>query len=100
MNINLLTCILGIAIWLITFFIMILKINKQKKNLSCKNKTILKAEKSFSASLSLTLIIEFLPLLIPMKFFAETVACVCGILGAYIVLNERLINLKKIDEKE
>ncbi len=95
MNFNLILCIAGIAIWLVSFFVMNSKINAQKKILKEQGKNIPKAETSFGASLSLTILVELLPLLIPMKFFAEAVACVCGILGAYIVLNERLINLKK-----
>lgn len=99
MNINLITCISGIVIWLVSFILMNSKINAQKKNLAAKGKNIPKAETSFGASLSLTILVELLPLIIPMKFFAETVACVCGVLGAYIVLNERLVNLKKADSE-
>lgn len=100
MNINLIVCISGIVLWLVSFLVMISKINSQKKNLASKGKNIPKAETSFGASLSLTILVELLPLLIPMKFFAEMIACVCGVLGAYIVLNERLINLKKSDDSE
>lgn len=99
MNINLIVCISGILIWLLSFLVMNSKINAQKKNLAAKGKNIPKAETSFRASLSLTILVELLPIIIPMKFFAETVACVCGLLGAYIVLNERLINLKKADSE-
>lgn len=99
MNINLITCISGIVIWLVSFLVMNSKINAQKKNLAAKVKNIPKAETSFGASLSLTILVELLPLIIPMKFFAETVACVCGVLGAYIVLNERLVNLEKADSE-
>ena len=100
MNMNLIVCISGIALWLVSFLVMNSKINAQKKILSGKGKAIPKAETSFGASLSLTILVELLPILIPMKFFAETVACVCGILGAYIVLNERLVPLKKADSEE
>lgn len=92
---SLILCISGIAIWLAVFIIMNSKISGQKKILRGEGKGIPKAETSFGASLSLTILVELLPILIPMKFLAETIACVCGILGAYIVLNERLINLKK-----
>ena len=95
MSINLIVCISGIAIWILSFFIMNAKISAQKKILVQAGKTVPKAQTSFGASLSLTILVELLPILIPMKFFAETIACVCGILGAYIVLNERLVNLKK-----
>ena len=95
MNINLIVCISGVAIWILSFFIMNAKISAQKKILVQAGKTVPKAQTSFGASLSLTILVELLPILIPMKFFAETIACVCGILGAYIVLNERLVNLKK-----
>lgn len=95
MSINLIVCISGVAIWIISFFIMNAKISAQKKILVQAGKTVPKAQTSFGASLSLTILVELLPILIPMKFFAETIACVCGILGAYIVLNERLVNLKK-----
>lgn len=95
MSINLIVCILGVAIWLLSFFIMNAKISAQKKILVQAGKTVPKAQTSFGASLSLTILVELLPILIPMKFFAETIACVCGILGAYIVLNERLVNLRK-----
>lgn len=95
MSINLIVCISGVAIWILSFFIMNAKISAQKKILVQDGKTVPKAQTSFGASLSLTILVELLPILIPMKFFAETIACVCGILGAYIVLNERLVNLKK-----
>lgn len=95
MSINLIVCISGVAIWILSFFIMNVKISAQKKILVQAGKTVPKAQTSFGASLSLTILVELLPILIPMKFFAETIACVCGILGAYIVLNERLVNLKK-----
>lgn len=95
MSINLIVCISGVAIWILSFFIMNAKISAQKKILVQAGKTVPKAQTSFGASLSLTILVELLPILIPMKFFAETIACVCGILGAYIVLNERLVNLKK-----
>lgn len=95
MSINLIVCISGVAIWLLSFFIMNAKISAQKKILVQAGKTVPKAQTSFGASLSLTILVELLPILIPMKFFAETIACVCGILGAYIVLNERLVNLRK-----
>ena len=99
MNINLIVCISGILIWLLSFLVMNSKINAQKKNLAAKGKNIPKAETSFGASLSLTILVELLPIIIPMKFFAETVACVCGLLSGYIVWNERLINLKKADSE-
>lgn len=95
MSINLIVCISGVAIWILSFFIMNAKISAQKKILVQAGKTVPKAQTSFGASLSLTILVELLPILIPMKFFAETIACVCGILGSYIVLNERLVNLKK-----
>ena len=95
MSINLIVCISGVAIWILSFFIMNAKISAQKKILVQAGKTVPKVQTSFGASLSLTILVELLPILIPMKFFAETIACVCGILGAYIVLNERLVNLKK-----
>lgn len=95
MSINLIVCISGVAIWILSFFIMNAKISAQKKILVQAGKIVPKAQTSFGASLSLTILVELLPILIPMKFFAETIACVCGILGAYIVLNERLVNLKK-----
>lgn len=95
MSINLIVCISGVAIWILSFFIMNAKISAQKNILVQAGKTVPKAQTSFGASLSLTILVELLPILIPMKFFAETIACVCGILGAYIVLNERLVNLKK-----
>ena len=95
MSINLIVCISGVATWILSFFIMNAKISAQKKILVQAGKTVPKAQTSFGASLSLTILVELLPILIPMKFFAETIACVCGILGAYIVLNERLVNLKK-----
>lgn len=99
MNINLIVCLSGIVIWIFVFALMNFKISAQKKSLSTKGKSVPKAEASFSASLCLTVLVELLPLIIPMKFMAELIAGLCGILGAYIVLNERLENLKKADSE-
>ena len=59
MNMNLIVCISGIALWLVSFLVMNSKINAQKKILSEKGKAIPKAETSFGASLSLS-IFQFL----------------------------------------
>ncbi len=95
MNINFITCLAGIVLWAAVISIMLSKISREKKILTAAGKATPKTETSFGASLCLTLLVELLPFIIPMKYFAEVISCICGILGAYIVLKERLDNIKK-----
>lgn len=95
LNVNFITCLAGIVLWATVLSIMLSKIAREKKNLTAAGKTIPKAETSFGASLCLTILVELLPFIIPMKYFAEVISCLCGILGAYIVLKERLDAMKK-----
>jgi len=99
-NINLMVCLAGLLLWTIDFIIMQCRISTQKKNLAADGKDIPKAETSYRASLSLTILVELLPILIPLSFTTEVIVCVCGILGSYIVLGERLQKLRKAKDDQ
>ncbi|MBQ0039555.1 MAG: hypothetical protein KBS64_03935 [Treponema sp.] len=99
-SINLIVCLAGLLLWIVDFIIMQCKISTQKKKLTAAGKEIPKAETAYNASLSLTVLVELLPVLIPLSFTTETIACVCGVLGSYIVLAERLQKLKKAEDAQ
>lgn len=95
MKINLIICICSIILWILEFIFFSVKINSLKKSAASQSKTFPKAETSFTASLCLTLLVELLPLIIPMKLFAQIIAALCGFLGTAIVFKERIANAEK-----
>ncbi len=86
-------CIAGIAIYLCVLFFYCMKISAKKNAMKKDGKEIQKASTSFVSSLLLCAIVELLPILIPLKTYVIAIVCLCGILGAYLVLKERFEKL-------
>ncbi|WP_296013417.1 hypothetical protein [uncultured Treponema sp.] len=86
-------CIAGIAIYLCVLFFYCMKISAKKNAMKKEDKEIQKASASFVSSLLLCALIELLPILIPLKTYVIAIVCLCGILGAYLVLKERFEKL-------
>ncbi|WP_296029473.1 hypothetical protein [uncultured Treponema sp.] len=86
-------CIAGIAIYLCVLFFYCIKISAKKNAMKKEDKEIQKASASFVSSLLLCALVELLPILIPLKTYVIAIVCLCGILGAYLVLKERFEKL-------
>lgn len=86
-------CIAGISIYLCVLFFYCMKISAKKNAMKKDGKEIQKASASFVSSLLLCALVELLPILIPLKTYVIAIVCLCGILGAYLVLKERFEKL-------
>ncbi|HAZ97283.1 MULTISPECIES: hypothetical protein [unclassified Treponema] len=86
-------CIAGIAVYLCVLLFYFMKISAKKNAMKKEGKKIQKASASFVSSLLLCALVELLPILIPLKIYVIAIVCLCGILGSYLVLKERLEKL-------
>lgn len=93
MSVSFFVCIAGIAIYICVVFFYCMKISAKKKAMEKEGKKIQKASASFVSSLLLCALVELLPILIPLKTYVIVIVCLCGILGAYLVLKERFEKL-------
>ncbi len=93
MKTNLTICIASIFVFIVELVYFFIKIGKAKALLKKGGNTVKKAEVAYVSSLILCCLIEILPILIPLQTYVIVIVCLCGILGAYLVLKERLKNL-------
>lgn len=93
MNVSLFVCIAGICVYLCVLFFFYLKISSKKNEMRKDGKKIQKPDAPFVSSLLLCALLELLPVLIPLKTYVIVIVCLCGILGAYLVLKERFEKL-------
>ena len=86
-------CMTGILAYIIISVIYIVRINKIKKLLREENKEISKPRYTMSLSLITAFVLEILPLLVPVATWVCAVVCACGVMGEYIVYQERAVTL-------
>lgn len=93
MNPSLIACAAGIVLYAAVLTYYLVKISREKARLKAEGKAVKKAAYPFVGSLVLCAIVELLPVLIALRFYMIVIVCLCGVLGAYLVLRERLKTL-------
>ncbi len=88
--IDLIACITGAALWLLVMLFFMIKISLEKKNFIQSGKSLPKCKSSYILTLCASAILVALPFLILFQPFVTVVLELCAVLGAFLVLRERL----------
>jgi len=85
----------GAVVFALTCTFFSIKIAKIKKNLKSRNADIPKPAASYAGSLICCLIAVLLPVIIPMNLIPILIVELCASMGATVVFNDRIENLRK-----
>ena len=93
--IPLIICLTGLVLYILVLIIYCIKISRAKKFVA-PGKTVPRSSKSFKAIFITALLLELLPMLVPLATYVIAVVAASGVLGEYIALKDRLEEIRKL----
>lgn len=90
-------CAASFAAVVILTVIFVCKTVSLKKTLPEEKKT--KPSASYIGSVVTGFVLPVLPVLIELDFYVVLIICACAVLGSYMALKDRYVNLSKKDEE-
>jgi len=95
LHIHLYICIAAVIAWIAVIAVFAVKISGAKKTLVQEGRSIPSSDKKLVPSVIASFVLIALPFLVFFKPYITAVLELCGVLGAYIVLQDRLEQLKR-----
>ena len=89
-------CVAAAVLYIAELIYFLVKISKAKKVISDAGRTVPSGGKSYKAGFVFSALLVLLPLAVPLKLYVIAVVCATGVLGEFIMLKERLENLKPV----
>lgn len=86
-------CLAGVIIYLVILAVFMSRISRRKREMRAAGREPGKAGSPYVLSLILCALVEVLPFLIVLRSYLTVVVCLCGVIGEYLVLRERLETL-------
>lgn len=93
--IPLIICITGFVLYIAILVIFSIKISKAKKFVA-PGATVPHSSKSFKTIFVTALLLELLPILVPLQTYIIAVVAGTGVLGEYLALKDRLDEIRKL----
>ena len=98
MSASLIICLSSLAVYIAITVLYLIKIKKAKYQAAPR--IIPKPNNNFYFIFVLSLILILLPIVIPLETYVIAIVCLCAIMGLYIILKERLDEIKKMTDKK
>ena len=93
--IPLIICITGLVLYVLVLTVYCIKISRAKRFVA-PGKTVPRSSKSFKAIFITALLLELLPIVVPLATYVIAVVAASGVLGEYIALKDRLEEIRKL----
>ncbi|MBP5251579.1 MAG: hypothetical protein J6Z17_04100 [Treponema sp.] len=89
-------CVAAAVLYIAELIFFLVKISASKKEFSAGGRPVPPAGKSYKAGFVFSALLVLLPLAVPLKLYVIAVVCATGVLGEFIMLKERLENLRQV----
>ena len=89
-------CAAGLVAYGVVLVLFLPRIQREKDRLTAAGTEIPRSERRFKWVFAAAVLLILLPLLVPLQHYVIAVTCATGVLGAYIVLRERLATLRRL----